>query len=129
MEDYGLARQKLFTLKRQTLEKRLRTFYYSTYDEKATIEMLIALQVRDELTSDEQSFAHMLAGLVPRIFLNTRTIKVMRRFYLYFASYFTKKQWILLTGKLFPVTTYNEEETDEGETQVLGGAIAGLAES
>lgn len=68
MEEYGLTRQKLFILKRGTLEKRLRTYYYETKNKKATIEMLIALQVRDELTSEADNFSHMLRSVVSRIF-------------------------------------------------------------
>ena len=45
MQEYGITRQKLFTLSRQTVEKRIRKFYHETKDGTATIELLIALQV------------------------------------------------------------------------------------
>lgn len=129
MEDYGLARQKLFTLQRRTLEKRLHAFYYQTHDEKTTIEMLIALQVRDELTGDAFDFSRMLTSVVYRIFLRTRTTKIMRRFYLYFIDYSSGKDWQLLTAKLFPVLTYNEEDPEVVKAQMCEEEIIGCAES
>ena len=53
MQEYGITRQKLFTLSRQTIEKRIRKFYHETKDGTATIELLIALQVRAELCESE----------------------------------------------------------------------------
>ncbi|AXG38261.1 hypothetical protein EGCR1_05855 [Enterococcus gilvus] len=129
MEEYGLTRQKLFTLKRGTLEKRLRTYYYETKNEKATIEMLIALQVRDELTSEADNFSHMLRSVVSRIFLHRRTTKAMRRFYRYFTEYFSEKDWQSLVTKLFPVLTYNEETAEEFVSKTSGEDILGVAES
>ena len=43
MQEYGITRQKLFTLSRQTIEKRIRKFYRETKDGTATIELLIAI--------------------------------------------------------------------------------------
>ncbi|MDU3614594.1 MAG: hypothetical protein E7F90_19630, partial [Enterococcus avium] len=61
MQEYGITRQKLFTLSRQTIEKRIRKFYRETKDGTATIELLIALQVRAELCESE--FKSVLRGL------------------------------------------------------------------
>ncbi|EOI56277.1 hypothetical protein [Enterococcus gilvus] len=126
MDTQELTRQKLFALSRKTLEKRIRSYYFQTNDGKATIEMLITLQVREELTKTD--FHMVLRSLVQRIFLKTRSTAAMRRYYLYFSDYFTKQDWHLLTVKLFPVLSYSEE--NEGLSgQTVYAALAGAAES
>ncbi len=109
MKEYGLSREQLFGLTRRTLEKRIRNFYSETNDGKAAIEMLSTLQVREELCDTDFSF--MLKELVQHIFLKTRSNSALRRYYLYFAEYFEKKEWRLLSLKLFPVKTYIAEKT------------------
>lgn len=127
MKEHGLSRQQLFKLSRRTLEKRIRTFYYETTDGKATIEMLIALQVREELCDED--FSNVLRALVQHIFLKTRSTAVMRRYYLYFGEYFGKKDWQLLSIKLFPTQTFIAEKLEQLYTQVIKRPLAGLAES
>lgn len=127
MKEHGLSRQQLFKLSRRTLEKRIRTFYYETTDGKATIEMLIALQVREELC--DADFSNVLRALVQNIFLKTRSTAAMRRYYLYFGEYFGKKDWQLLSIKLFPTQTFIAEKLEQLYTQVIKRPLAGLAES
>lgn len=127
MTKQKLTNQQLFTLSRPTLEKRIRRFYFDTKDGKASIEMLITLQVRDELC--ETDFSNMLGELVRHIFLETRSIAAMRRYYLYFTDYFTKKDWQLLNLKLFPAQTFIAEKLEQLYTQVIGKPLARLAES
>ena len=88
MHEYGITDKKLFTLSRQTIEKRIRKFYHETKDGTATIELLIALQVRAELCESE--FKSVLRGLANHIFLKTRSTAAMRRYYIYFTDYFGK---------------------------------------
>ena len=99
MQEYGITRQKLFTLSRQTIEKRIRKFYRETKDGTATIELLIALQVRAELCESE--FKSVLRGLANYIFLKTRSTAAMRRYYIYFTDYFGKKEEIIIR-KIIP---------------------------
>lgn len=127
MNDYGITNQKLFTLSRQTVEKRIRKFYHETKDGTATIELLIALQVRAELC--EAEFTHILSGLVNYIFLKTRSTAAMRRYYIYFTDYFGKKEWKLLNAKLFPAKTYVAEEAEEFHTQLTNQLLEDVAES
>lgn len=127
MTKQKLTNQQLFTLSRPTLEKRIRRFYFDTKDGKAAIEMLITLQVRDELC--ETDFSNILGELVRHIFLETRSIAAMRRYYLYFTDYFTKKDWQLLNLKLFPAQTFIAEKLEQLYTQVIGKPLARLAES
>ena len=56
MKDHGLGREQLFSLKRVTLEKRIKLFFKETKDSNSAIEMLVALQIRDELCEDDFSF-------------------------------------------------------------------------
>lgn len=102
MKEHGLSRQQLFKLSRRTLEKRIRTFYYETTDGKATIEMLIALQVREELC--DADFSNVLRALVQHIFLKTRSTAAMRRYYLYFGEYFGKKDWQFIINQIISNT-------------------------
>ena len=127
MQEYGITRQKLFTLSRQTVEKRIRKFYHETKDGTATIELLIALQVRAELCESE--FKSVLRGLANHIFLKTRSTAAMSRYYIYFTNYFGKKEWQLLSAKLFPAQTYVAEEPERLLNQITEEPLTGFAES
>lgn len=127
MEEYGLSRNQLFTLTRKTLEKRVNNYYQKTNDGNGAIEILIALQVREELC--DADFSMMLMELVQHIFLRTRSTAAMRRYYLYFAEYFEKKEWRLLSIKLFPAKTYIAEKLRTLYTQFIKEPLAGLVGS
>ncbi|SET02687.1 hypothetical protein SAMN04487821_10562 [Enterococcus malodoratus] len=124
MEDHGLNRRQLFNLKRKTLEKRIKNYYRATNDGNGAIEMLVALQVREELC--EEDFSYMLANLVQHIFLRTRSNAALRRYYVFFAEYFEKKEWRLLLIKLFPAKTYIAEKLKTLYTQFIKEPLAGL---
>ncbi|BBM17926.1 hypothetical protein G15_1573 [Enterococcus avium] len=124
MEDHGLSRRQLFNLKRKTLEKRIKNYYRATNDGNGAIEMLVALQVREELC--EEDFSYMLANLVQHIFLRTRSNAALRRYYVFFAKYFEKKEWRLLLIKLFPAKTYIAEKLKTLYTQFIKEPLAGL---
>lgn len=127
MEDHGLSRRQLFNLKRKTLEKRIKNYYRATNDGNGAIEMLVALQVREELC--EEDFSYMLANLVQHIFLRTRSNAALRRYYIFFAEYFEKKEWRLLLIKLFPAKTYIAEKLKTLYTQFIKEPLAGLVGS
>ena len=127
MHEYGITDKKLFTLSRQTIEKRIRKFYNETNAGTATIELLIALQVRAELCESE--FKSVLRGLANYIFLKTRSTAAMRRYYIYFTDYFGKKEWQLLSAKLFPAQTYVADEAEELSNQIIEESLTGFAES
>ena len=127
MHEYGITNKKLFTLSRRTVEKRIRKYYHETKDGTATIEMLIALQVRAELCESE--FKSVLRGLANYIFLKNRSTAAMRRYYIYFTDYFGKKEWQLLSAKLFPAQTYGAEETEQLLNQIIEEPLTGFAES
>ncbi|MGL9815250.1 hypothetical protein [Enterococcus sp. DIV0098] len=127
MEDHGLSRRQLFNLKRKTLEKRIKNYYRATNDGNGAIEMLVALQVREELCEEE--FSYMLANLVQHIFLRTRSSAELRRYYVFFAEYFEKKEWRLLLIKLFPAKAYIAEKLKTLYTQFIKEPLAGLVGS
>ena len=127
MHEYGITDKKLFTLSRQTIEKRIRKFYNETNAGTATIELLIALQVRAELCESE--FKSVLRGLANYIFLKNRSTAAMRRYYIYFTDYFGKKEWQLLSAKLFPAQTYVAEEAEQLLNQITEEPLTGFAES
>ena len=98
MEDYGLNRQQLFQLKRGTLEKRVNNYFKETHDGNGTIQLLLVLQVRDELC--EGDFSLLLKDLVQYISY-TRVHRLRCDVLSLFAEYFDKKEWRLLSLKLF----------------------------
>ena len=129
MKEYGLSEGQLFSLTRKNLEKRINHYYHDTNDGNGAIELLVALQVRDELC--EKDFSFMLPELVKHIFMHTRSTAVLRELYMYFAEYFEKKEWRLLQIKLFPAKTYSAitEKLKGLFTQFVEAPLAGLAGS
>lgn len=123
----NLTLQKVFSLKRKTIEKRLSAYYEKTHDEKATVQILIALQVRDEL--GEADFSFFLKDLVRKLFLKTKSTRTLRRYYLFFREYFTAKEWRLLSLRLFPIKTYIAEKLEQLYTQFIKAPLQGLAGS
>ncbi|WP_270340784.1 hypothetical protein, partial [Enterococcus malodoratus] len=99
----------------------------ATNDGNGAIEMLVALQVREELCEEE--FSYMLANLVQHIFLRTRSSAALRRYYVFFAEYFEKKEWRLLLIKLFPAKAYIAEKLKTLYTQFIKEPLAGLVGS
>lgn len=127
MKDHGLGREQLFSLKRVTLEKRIKLFFKETKDSNSAIEMLVALQIRDELCEDNFSF--MLGDVAKYIFLRTRSNAILRRYYTYFMEYFDKKEWRLLLIKLFPTKSYILEKLKTLYSQFIKTPLAGLVGS
>lgn len=127
MLDKKLTIEKIFRLKRKTIEKRLMDYYEETHDENGTVQILIALQVRDELGTADFSF--FLKDLVHHLFLKTKSTRALRRYYIYFKDYFDGKDWRLITLRLFPVKTFFAEKLEELYTQFIKEPLQGLASS
>ncbi|MBO1308445.1 hypothetical protein JZO70_19885 [Enterococcus sp. 669A] len=108
MQENTLDFPRIFTLKRSTLETRIGKFYDETQDEKSTIKYLVALQIRDELSTEDFSF--VLSELVRHIFLKTKATRALRRYYYLFLNYFTEKEWKHLTSRLFTVKRFVTEK-------------------
>ncbi|EOH88687.1 hypothetical protein [Enterococcus pallens] len=119
MTSNTLNYHQLFQLQRTTLEKRISNYYDETRDSKTTISYLIALQIRDELSSAD--FSYMLGGLVRHIFLETKSTRALRRYYYLFKEYFASDEWKLLTSRLFAFTMFVAEKIEK-----LGSQLAKL---
>lgn len=70
--------------------------------------MLIVLQVREEMC--EAIFLNDVKGACPAYLLRTRSKTAIRRFYKYFAEYFDKKEWRILSLRLFQARSFITEK-------------------
>lgn len=122
-----LSCHQVYTLKRKTLEKRIKNYYYQTRDEQDTIQFLIALQVRDELGKEDFSF--VLRDLVRKIFLESKPTRALRSYYIFFKDYFTLKEWRVLSIRLFPVKTFVKEKIEKLYTRFFKMPLKGLVGS
>lgn len=96
--------RQLFTLKKEVLEERLRTYYQETQDEKTVIKFLVALQVRDEL--GESDFSFFLKDLVRQLFMKTKANRTLRRYYIFFQDYFDSAERKTITLRLRAIKKY-----------------------
>ncbi|MEO1772899.1 MULTISPECIES: hypothetical protein [Enterococcus] len=115
MTEHTLNYQQLFQLQRSTLETRISNYYDESRDSKNTIKYLIALQIRDELSSKD--FSYVLGGLVRHIFLETKSTRALRRYYYLFREYFALDEWKLLTSRLFAITMFVAEKISKLKDQ------------
>jgi hypothetical protein len=122
-----LSCHQVYTLKRKTLEKRIKNYYYQTRDEQDTIQFLIALQVRDELGKEDFSF--VLRDLVRKIFLESKPTRALRSYYIFFKDYFTLKEWRVLSIRLFPVKTFAKEKIEKLYMRFFKMPLKGLVGS
>lgn len=122
-----LSCYQVYTLKRKTLEKRIKNYYYQTRDEQDTIQFLIALQVRDELGKEDFSF--VLRDLVRKIFFESKPTRALRSYYIFFKDYFTLKEWRVLSIRLFPVKTFVKEKIEKLYTRFFKMPLKGLVGS
>lgn len=127
MEKALFSPNQLFTLKRKTIEKRMDQYYNETHDVKATIQILIALQVRDELGQEDFSFC--MKELVRRILMKSKTSRTLRRYYMYFKNYFSSKEWKVVSLRLFAVKTYLKEQVEKLVSQFITQPLRGLVGS
>ncbi len=103
--------KKIFSLQRRSLEAKIGNLYDQTHDEKTTIKYLAALQIRDELSTED--FSYVLSELVRHIFLKTKTTRALRRYYYLFLDYFTAEEWKHLTSRLFAVKMFVAEKVEK----------------
>lgn len=107
MNEQLLTHNQLFTLKPDTLEKRIMDYYQETQNSSLTIKYIIALRVRFKLGAQE--FAHILEDLVRYLFMNTKATRTMKRFFYYFKDYFVESEWKRLTMRVFPLRNFGEK--------------------
>lgn len=102
-----LTHNQVFSLKPETLEKRIMEYYQETQNSSLTIKYLVALRVRFKLGAQE--FAHILEDLVRYLFMNTKATRTMKRFFYYFKDYFDTSEWKRLTLRVFPLRNFGEK--------------------
>lgn len=107
MNEQLLSHQKLFSLKPETLEKRIIEQYQETQNSSLTIKYILALQVRFKLGAQE--FAHILKDLVRYLFMNTKATRTMKRFFYYFEDYFMESEWKQLNLRVFPLRNFGQK--------------------
>ena len=119
--------RQVFSLRPKTLEKRIDKHYQETRDAGSIIQILIALQVRDEL--GEEDFSFFMKRLVRKLFLETKTSRTLRRYYFYFKNYFSSDEWKVVSIRLFSIKTYITEKIEKFYTQFMKEPLTRLAGS
>lgn len=127
MKEHLLNKNQLFSLKRKTLEKRIGEYYFETGDVKDTLEFLLVLQVREDLTSDDFSF--MMVDVVKHIFMKTKNTRLLRRLSIFFEEYFDKKEWKVLSRRLFTIKHFIGEKLERLYEHFVKVPLEGLVGS
>lgn len=107
MNEPLLSYHQTFSLKPETLEKRIMDYYQETQNSSLTIKYILALRVRFKLGAQE--FAHILEDLVRYLFMNTKATRTMKRFFYYFKDYFKEAEWKRLTLRIFPLRNFGKK--------------------
>lgn len=107
MNEPLLTYHQTFSLKPETLEKRIMDYYQETQNSSLTIKYILALRVRFKLGAQE--FAHILEDLVRYLFMNTKATRTMKRFFYYFKDYFKEAEWKRLTLRIFPLRNFGKK--------------------
>lgn len=107
MNEQLLTCEQTFSLKPETLEKRIMEYYQETQNSSLTIKYILALRVRFKLGAQE--FAHILEDLVRYLFMNTKATRTMKRFFYFFEDYFQASEWKRLTLRVFPLRNFGKK--------------------
>ena len=107
MNEQLLTYNQIFSLKPETLEKRIMEYYQETQNSSLTIKYILALRVRFKLGAQE--FAHILEDLVRYLFMNTKATRTMKRFFYYFKDYFMESEWKRLALRVFPLRNFGKK--------------------
>ena len=107
MNEQLLTYNQTFSLKPETLEKRIIEQYQETQNSSLTIKYILALRVRFKLGAQE--FAHILEDLVRYLFMNTKATRTMKRFFYYFKDYFMESEWKRLALRVFPIRNFGKK--------------------
>lgn len=107
MDEQLLTYQQIFSLKPETLEKRIMTYYQETQNSSLTIKYILALRVRFKL--GVQEFAHILEDLVRYLFMHTKATRTMKHFFYFFEDYFQAPEWKQLKLRVFPLRNFGKK--------------------
>ena len=127
MNEQTFSANKLFSLKKKTLEKRIYDFYNLSKDTDSTVQYLVALQVRERLGDSE--FHLFLKELVQHLFSQRKVTKIIKKFFFYFKHYFTSKEWKYLNLRVFPVRQYAEKAINAVQSRFSISNLFGAQEA
>ena len=127
MNEQTFSANKLFSLKKKTLEKRIYDFYNLSKDTDSSVQYLVALQVRERLGDSE--FHLILKELVQHLFSQRKVTKIIKKFFFYFKHYFTSKEWKYLNLRVFPVRQYAEKAINAVQSRFSISNLFGAQEA
>ena len=107
MNEQPFTSKQLFSLKKNTLEKRIDSYFRISGDTDSTVQYLMALNIRERLGDSE--FHLILQELVQYLFTQRKVTKIIKKFFFYFKDYFSSKEWKYLNLRVFPVRQYAEK--------------------
>ena len=107
MNEQPFTSKQLFSLKKNTLEKRIDSYFRISGDTDSTVQYLMALNIRERLGDSE--FHLILQELVQYLFTQRKVTKTLKKFFFYFKDYFSSKEWKYLNLRVFPVRQYAEK--------------------
>ena len=107
MNEQPFTSKQLFSLKKNTLEKRIDSYYRISGDTDSTVQYLMALNIRERLGDGE--FHLILKELVQHLFTQRKVTKIIKKFFFHFKEYFSSKEWKYLNLRVFPVRQYAEK--------------------
>lgn len=99
MQTKRLEKRQLFHMLGSNLEKRIIHFYRETKDSSLTIEYVVAVLVRQALTVSVTDFS--CRELIKELFLNAAPNNTLRRFSVFFESYFDPRELETIVARLY----------------------------
>ncbi|MGO3790495.1 MAG: hypothetical protein ACTJG1_03340 [Enterococcus gilvus] len=100
MDVKKLGTRQLFLMKRESLEKKIMTYYEQSGDADSVIEYLVAVMVRNALNLTG-AFSFLCKDLLRDLFLTVEPTDTLRLFLPFFKEYFESKEWEGLIKQYF----------------------------
>ena len=100
MDVKKLGTRQLFLMKRESLEKKIVTYYEQSGDADSVIEYLVAVMVRNALNLTG-AFSFLCKDLLRDLFLTVEPTDTLRLFLPFFKEYFESKEWEGLIKQYF----------------------------
>jgi hypothetical protein len=100
MDVKKLGTRQLFLMKRESLEKKIVTYYEQSGDADSVIEYLVAVMVRNALNLTG-TFSFLCKDLLRDLFLTVEPTDTLRLFLPFFKEYFESKEWEGLIKQYF----------------------------
>ncbi|GCF95321.1 hypothetical protein NRIC_32120 [Enterococcus florum] len=99
MTNKPLNQRQLYTMKRESLEKRFLDYFHETNDAAYLIQCAIAVMVRNAFSPADLSF--LAKELIRELFLTSDALDSVRHYCVYFRDYFDGSEWGAVIGRLF----------------------------